>query len=150
MNQILIRKATIHDLNSLAILFDGYRVFYEKSSDISLARDFLKARIENNESTIFVAVINERLVAFTQLYPIFSSVSAKRLLLLNDLYVYPDHRNQRIASLLLERAKQYAIDIGAKGLTLETGKDNPAQKLYERLGWKQDQGYLHYYINVES
>jgi hypothetical protein len=50
-----LRLATLKDLDELALLFDAYRVFYQKPSDIEAARAFLQARIENNESTIFIA-----------------------------------------------------------------------------------------------
>ena len=32
-----------------------------------------------------------------------------------------------------------------KGLALETAKANPAQRLYEKLGWKKDLEHLHYF-----
>ncbi len=44
----------------------------------------------------------------------------------------------------MNHAKQYAINQNSKGLTLETSIDNPAQKLYERLGWKKDSDVFHY------
>lgn len=147
MHEILIKKATLQDLDSLTLLFDGYRVFYKQESDHKAARAFLQERLENEDSIIFVASINDNLVGFTQLYFTFSSVSVSRVLILNDLYVYPDHRNQSIASTLMRHAQAYTKEIGAKGLILETGKDNPAQKLYERLGWTKDEN-IHYYINV--
>lgn len=40
-----IRKATIQDLLQLSELFDQYRVFYHKESDIPAAEKFLKERI---------------------------------------------------------------------------------------------------------
>lgn len=149
MHKILIRRATLEDLDELALLFDGYRMFYGQESDHPSARDFLEERLQKDESVIFIAMINDSYVGFTQLYPMFSSVSMARLLVLNDLYVYPSHRNQKIASSLMLRAQEYAQEINAKGLTLETGKDNPAQHLYEKLGWIKDEEYLHYFINVK-
>ena len=47
------RRATIKDLSELAQLFDKYRVFYHKESDVNGATDFLKQRIENDESVIY-------------------------------------------------------------------------------------------------
>jgi|TARA_R110002020_G_scaffold447851_1_gene660320 GNAT superfamily N-acetyltransferase len=81
---------------------------------------------------------------FTQLYPSFSSVSTQRTYILNDLYVSEVHRNKGIGEALMERAKQFAISEGAKGITLETEVNNPAQHLYERLGWKKDDDKFHY------
>ena len=68
----------------------------------------------------------------------------QRVFILNDLYVAQEARGKGIGEALLIKAQQFAINQEAKGLTLETATDNPAQKLYERLGWKKDKEILHY------
>ena len=52
------RKAVLSDLPQLAELFDQYRIFYHKASDIPAATNFLSERIENQDSEIFVAEEN--------------------------------------------------------------------------------------------
>ena len=47
-----IYSASIAQLDALALLFDAYRVFYRKKSDVKGAKDFLKARIEQKQSVI--------------------------------------------------------------------------------------------------
>lgn len=134
------RKALLSDLEPLAELFNGYRVFYEKESDIDGAKQFLKERITNNESEIFVCEVAEgKLAGFTQLYPIFSSTQMKRVWLLNDLFVNPDFRGNGISVGLIDCAKQLARDTNAAGLSLETGKSNTiGNKLYPRTGFVLD------------
>ena len=79
------RTANINDLEQVSILFDDYRVFYEKPTDVEASKHFISERIKNHESIIIVAEAeNGNLVGFTQLYPIFSSTRLKRLWLLND------------------------------------------------------------------
>ncbi|WP_394331184.1 GNAT family N-acetyltransferase [Chryseobacterium luteum] len=65
------RKAAIEDLDQLADLFDQYRVFYHKESDIPAAGNFLRERLENKDSEIFVAEEDGKLIGFVQLYPLF-------------------------------------------------------------------------------
>ena len=48
-------KATLTDLDELAELFNLYRVFYKKESNVAAGKAFLKERITQNESEIFVA-----------------------------------------------------------------------------------------------
>ena len=55
---MLTRKATLEDLPQLSNLFDQYRSFYHKESDIEGAENFLKERLENQDSEIFVAEEN--------------------------------------------------------------------------------------------
>ena len=140
-----IIQATIDHLDVLVPLFDGYRVFYKQPSNIKKAEQFLKERLLKKESILFIAFDdNSNAMGFTQLYPIFSSVSMRRLHVLNDLYVDSTFRSKGIGQALLEYTKEYIVTINGKGLVLETAKDNPAQHLYERLGWKLDSGTLHY------
>lgn len=144
-------RATSQHLEQLIALFDAYRVFYKQSSDIEAARKFLAERFQKNDSVIFIAISSEeQLVGFTQLYPSFSSVSMQRTYILNDLYVASEARKQGIGEALLEHAKQFAIHQGSKGLMLETAVENPAQKLYKRLGWKKDIGVQHYTWEIQS
>jgi ribosomal protein S18 acetylase RimI-like enzyme len=142
---ITIRRATIQDIEAIAALFNAYRVFYEQVSDIDKARAFLEARLTQNQSVIFLAEKTGRAVGFTQLYPIFSSVSMQEMYLLNDLYVDVNERKQGIGEQLLVAAQELVRVNGFKGLSLETASDNPAQKLYERLGWQKDDEFYHYF-----
>ena len=62
------------------------------------------------------AVAIDQALGFMQLYPSFSSVSLKRLWVLNDLFVRPSVRRGGVARRLLERARAWAVETGAKGL----------------------------------
>ncbi|MDF2958823.1 MAG: hypothetical protein K0S39_558 [Paenibacillus sp.] len=93
----------------------------------------------------------KRITGFTQLYPVFSSISMKRSLILNDLFVKEEYRKQGIAQLLLDEAKNYAKQMNAKGLELCTAIDNErARRLYERNGFVQDQEFFHYFLSVKD
>lgn len=131
-----IRKADFNDLEALALLFDQYRIFYEKQSDVSGARNFLSQRMDNSESVIFVAVKNDGLVGFTQLYPLFSSTRMQRLWLLNDLYVVESSRGRGISKALINAAKQMAKETESCGILLETAKTNMiGNQLYPHCGF---------------
>lgn len=131
------RKATIQDLPQLALLFDQYRVFYHKESDIPAAESFLKERIEKADSEIFVAEREGDLVGFVQLYPLFSSTRMKRYWLLNDLFVNENYRGKGFSKELIEETKELAKSTDACGVLLETGKSNDVgNKLYPSCGFE--------------
>ena len=131
------RKATIQDVQQLSELFDQYRVFYHKDSDIPAAEKFLTERIENKDSEIFVAEIEGKLVGFVQLYPLFSSTRMKRYWLLNDLYVNENYRGKGFSKELIEESKELAKSTGAAGILLETGKSNDiGNQLYPACGFE--------------
>jgi GNAT superfamily N-acetyltransferase len=145
---IRIVRAEPKDLEDVIPLFDGYRQFYGQRSDLAAARAFVGERIERHESVIFVAYRTpDGPVGFTQLYPSFSSVSLKALWILNDLFVRSDVRHGGVGRALLERARQHAIETGAKGLVLSTGVTNEsAQTLYESCGWQRDEEFFQYHL----
>lgn len=139
----------VEQLEALSALFDQYRVFYEQSSDLEAARTFLRERFQNRDSVIFATCENGQLVGFTQLYPSFSSVSMKRIWILNDLFVAATHRRKGIARLLMETAKQYAQETGAVRIVLATKISNmSAQALYESLGYARDEEFYHYSLRL--
>lgn len=133
----MTRKANIQDVRQLSELFDQYRVFYHKDSDIPAAENFLKERIGKEDSEIFVAENDGKLVGFVQLYPLFSSTRMKRYWLLNDLYVNENHRGKGYSKQLIEEAKELAKSTDACGILLETGKSNDiGNKLYPACGFE--------------
>jgi len=140
-----ILKATGKHIDLLIPLFNGYRIFYKQPDNPDKAEAFLKERFLQNDSVIFMAFSSEgKAIGFTQLYPSFSSVSLQRTYILNDLFVSEENRGTGVGEALLNRAKQFAKEENSKGLTLETEINNPAQHLYERLGWKKDIRSFHY------
>jgi len=145
-----ITKATLEDIETITVLFDLYRQFYEQTSDTDSAKKFLEERIRKNESVIFLAMEdndNNSGIGFVQLYPAFSSVSMKRIWILNDLYVSEDHRKKGVAEALIMASKELAEETNAKGLVLETHNSNhSAQKLYDKIGFKKDNEHFYYYL----
>lgn len=142
---IRIITATQFHLDEVLPLFDEYRVFYKQASDSEGARKFLLERFLNEESVIFLALDKGRGIGFTQLYKSFSSVSMQAVFILNDLFVVRSHRNKGVGTKLLSRAQRYCLEKKCKGLAIETAVDNPAQHLYERMGWEKDSQCFHYF-----
>lgn len=132
-----IRTASLNDIPQVADLFDQYRVWYKKESDLAGAIKFLTTRLQKEESIIFVAENEDQgLTGFTQLYPVFSSTRMKRLWLLNDLFVHPDYRGQGISKQLIAAAQEHCRATNGCGVLLETGIDNDiGNQLYPRTGF---------------
>ena len=147
---VSIRRAASTDLDALAVLFDAYRVFYEKESDPEGARRFLEDRLRKNDSVVFLAFDKDgKALGFTQLYPLYSSVRMRSIWLLNDLYVAPEARRRGVGHALMMRAQKFAAETGAAGLELATAKDNfPAKSVYHDLGWELDTQFDHYSFTV--
>lgn len=142
----MIRLATLQDLESLTLIFEKYRDFYKKQGDYEGAKSFLKERISNNQSVIYIAEADGKTIGFTQLYPLFSSTRMKKLWLLNDLYVEEEYRKKGISIALIDKAKELCRETGACQLSLETSKTNMVgNNLYPKTDFQLDTESNFYY-----
>lgn len=137
MNGIEIKLASTNDVIKIEPIFSLYREFYGMEKDIQRTIDFIRERLEGNESILLYAERNGNIVGFTQLYATFSSASLKKAYLLNDLYIIESERNRGIARLLINKSIEIAESEGCVRVSLSTAKDNPAQILYEKMGFKE-------------
>jgi GNAT superfamily N-acetyltransferase len=146
MSNISIRQAVFSDLGELAALFDLYRVFQGKESNIAAARSFLQARFDHGESVVFIAHEGSTPLGFAQLYPSYSSTALARVFILNDLFVHENGRRKGVASKLLAALEGYAWAHGAARVTLNVTMENlPGQQLYEAQGWSKDAQFFMYH-----
>ena len=119
-----IRQAGIIDLSRLSDLFDQYRQFYRQPENIKAATDFVKQRLQQQDSVFFIALTRQGEGAgFLQLYPSFSSVAMRNVWILNDLYVSELHRNSGVATKLINAAKAFSLETKAMAIKLATAKD---------------------------
>lgn len=140
-----IKTATIKDLNVVTNLFSKYRQFYKQDLNITAERDFMKQRLENKDSIIYIAYVEDEAAGFTQLYPVFSSVAMKRTYILNDLYVNEKHRKLGVAQALINKSYELCEEEDARYLTLQTAPDNEkAQQLYKKMGMVHDVAFLRF------
>jgi ribosomal protein S18 acetylase RimI-like enzyme len=146
---IEIRRAVPSDVEMLAPLFDAYRRFYGRPTDLPLARRFLAERLTRGESVVLFAVDAETPCGFTQLYPLFSSLRCRPIWMLSDLFVAPERRRAGAGRRLMEAAHAFARAQGAASIELDTAHTNSAaQALYESLGYERDLEFRHYVLSL--
>lgn len=139
-------KATLNDLDSITEVFNLYRLFQKQESDVDGARAFIKERLTNEESVIFIAFDGHDPIGIAQLFPSFSSVSMQRIWVLNDLYVKENVRGNGFGEKLIRKSIAFAEETDAKGLLLETADDNvKAQKLYKRIGFMRETNHFYFF-----
>jgi ribosomal protein S18 acetylase RimI-like enzyme len=142
--KLTIARATLKDAAEVGRLFDLYRQFYQQPANVEAATAFLRARLERNESTVFVARDETgKALGFAQLYPLFCSVALKPQWLLYDLYVLPEARRAGVARALLDRCRELGVETASHALFLETAHTNTsAQRLYESAGWQREAQFV--------
>ncbi|HLD66606.1 MAG TPA: GNAT family N-acetyltransferase [Pseudomonas sp.] len=148
-----IVQATLEHLDLLTPLFVIYREFYGERAFPDSSRKFLETRLRRKESVIYLALADDedRLMGFCQLYPSYSSLSLKRVWILNDIYVAEDARRQLVADRLLQTAKKMAKETQAVRMRVATSRDNDvAQKVYESIGFVEDEQFKNYVLPIND
>lgn len=136
---IYIRKAEISDIDALVELMDYL---------LSLEGDFpnlekqqkkgFRMLIESNSSEIFVAVLDEKVVAMCCLHRHISTVQGGYTGVVEDVVVGRDYGEMGIASMLMEYLENYAKKAGMTRLQLMVDRDNiPAISLYKKHHWSE-------------
>ena len=149
-----IIKATLEHLDLLAPLFIKYREFYGELPYPDSSREFLEKRLTRDESVIYLAMPiddDKKVLGFCQLYPSYSSLSLKRVWILNDIYVAEDARRQLVADNLIRTAKKMAKETNAVRMRVSTSSNNEvAQKTYESIGFKEDTEFKNYVLPISD
>ncbi len=150
MTTFKTRRANLADINKVAPLFDAYRQFYEQEANLEFAKEFISARLNNNESIIFITEDEtQNALGFCQIYPSFCSVICAPIYVLYDLFVSPNSRKSGLGKMLLEQAREHAKANGIPRMDLTTAKTNlSAQSLYESLDWVRDEVFYAYNKSV--
>ncbi|MDH1140089.1 GNAT family N-acetyltransferase, partial [Pseudomonas mosselii] len=149
-----IIQATLEHLDLLTPLFVKYREFYGQLPYPDSSRAFLEKRLKRKESIIYLALPDDgddRLLGFCQLYPSFSSLSLKRVWILNDIYVAEDSRRMLVADNLMREAKKMAKQSNAVRMRVSTSSDNEvARKTYESMGFRKDTEFENYILPISQ
>jgi GNAT superfamily N-acetyltransferase len=148
-----VRAATADDLDALLGLIADYQRFYAGTarSDDHNARFFARFLAPSDVGLLVLATAGADAVpaGYTCLYWTFSSVSATDVVLLNDLYVRPEHRGTGAGEALIAAAVAVGRERGASHVRWWTALDNRrAQRLYERVG-AQRSAWFEYEISLD-
>lgn len=149
-----IIKAKLEHLDLLTPMFVKYREFYGQLPYPDSSRSFLEKRLQRDESVIYLALPDDddnKLLGFCQLYPSYSSLSLKRVWILNDIYVAEDSRRMLVADHLMREAKKMAKDTNAVRMRVSTRSNNDtAHKTYESIGFREDTEFKSYILPINQ
>jgi GNAT superfamily N-acetyltransferase len=146
-----ITTVTEADLDDLLPLMRGYCDFYEVApSDealLALSRSLI-ADPDAEGVQLLARDDGHRAVGFATVYWSWSTLSASRHAIMNDLFVVPDARGTGVAEALIDACRDRAAGHHATSLGWQTAKDNfRARKVYERVGGRREE-WLDYSLEV--
>jgi len=143
---VIVSPVTEKDLGELLPLMRAYCDFYgvRPSDEQLLALSRALIADPAREGIQFIARREEGgpAVGFATVFWSWSTLSAARLAVMNDLYVSEAARGTGAAEALIAACAGAARTHGAKTLSWQTAKDNyRAQAVYERVGGRRSEWY---------
>ena len=149
-DELQIKFAQPEDCEKISEVFNMYRQFYKKESNIEACKNYIHERLSNNEAHILYIENEKECIGMTQLYTTFDSLELSKKIILYDLYVRSEYRNKGIGRMLMNAAKRFAEEKGVTSVELSTAITNKnAQSLYESLNYQRDTEYYDYYLQIK-
>jgi GNAT superfamily N-acetyltransferase len=144
----VIATVTEADFPDLLPLMRGYCDFYEVDpSDeelLALSRELI-ASPELDGVQLIARDEEGRAVGFATIFWTWSTLSASRIAVMNDLFVSTDARGGGVADALIDACVECARERGATSLDWQTARDNErARKVYDRVGARVDDRWVDY------
>jgi GNAT superfamily N-acetyltransferase len=138
-----VATVTEDDLDDLLPLMRGYCDFYRASPSDDQLLALSRSLLADADCEGFQLLARDdagRPLGFATVYWSWSTLSAARIGVMNDLFVVPEGRGTGVAETLIEECRVRARGRGAVRLTWQTAKDNlRAQAVYERVGGRREE-----------
>ena len=146
-----INRVEAADVSELLVLMRAYCDFYEVSSPdedlLAIARALIADPVHEGVQLI-ARDCTGRAVGFATVYWSWSTTSACRIGVMNDLFVAADARGRGIAERLIDACRAECSARGARQLAWQTAPDNlRAQAVYDRVGATREQ-WVDYWLAV--
>lgn len=140
------------DLGDLLGLMRSYCDFYGVSPTdenlIALSKELIQHPSEGMQ--LICREKSGNAVGFATVFWTWSTLSASRVGVMNDLFVVPEARGTGVADALIERCASECRAKGANELVWQTALDNArAQAVYDRIGAVRS-NWLDYSLAVKS
>ena len=147
-----IEKASADDLDDLNGLLRAYCDFYEVAPSDADLRALSQSLIDRPDEGLQLICRNHSgsAVGFATIFWSWSTLSAQRIGVMNDLYVVDEERGKGLADRLIESCVEACKSRGATQLVWQTALDNArAQTVYERVGGVSSK-WLDYSLPVDA
>ena len=147
-----IKAVDERDLDELLPLMRGYCEFYEvapSDADLLAMSRVLIDDPEREGLQLIARDADGKAVGFATIFWTWTTLSASRLGVMNDLFVAPDARGGGIADALIEACAEHCRRRGIESLEWQTANDNHrAQAVYDRIGGEKSERWLDYSLAV--
>ena len=146
-----IATVTVEDLAELLPLVSDYCGFYGVQPRREALEALSRALIADPEQAgaqLIARGGRRSPVGFATVFWSWSTLSAHRVGIMNDLFVVPEARGAGVGAALIDASRGLCREHGARALEWQTAPDNDrAQALYERVGARREE-WIDYSLDV--
>ncbi len=147
----MIATVTEADLPELLPLIRGYCDFYEVAPSDEALLALARVLIEDPDQGLQLVARDHggTVIGFATVFWTWSTLSAARLGVMNDLFVTEGARGTGAAESLIAACAERCRERGATELAWQTAHTNQrAQAVYDRIGARRDERWLDYSLGV--
>ena len=134
----MIREIKLKDKEQWEKLYKGYAVFYKVEMNYQILKsvcDWLNDK--NHELKGIGYEIDGKIVGLAHYRKLLSPLKGKYIGYLDDIFVEPEYRSQKIGKKLLNKIKEISKANGWNLVRWQTDEDNfTAKKLYDKVATK--------------
>ncbi len=149
----MIARITEDDLPELLPLMRGYCDFYEAApsdEDLLALTRALLASPDHHGAQLIARDGAGRAIGFATVYWSWSTLKAREIGVMNDLFVAEEARGGGVAEALVAECVELCRQRGAVQLGWQTAKDNlRAQAVYQRVGAQREE-WIDYSLPVPT
>ena len=134
----MIREIQLKDKKQWEKLYRGYANFYKvEMNDQILQTVWNWLNDKNHELKCISYEIDEKIVGLAHYRKLLSPLKGKYIGYLDDIFVDPEYRSQKIGKKLLNEIKEISKANGWNLVRWQTDEDNlTAKKLYDKVATK--------------
>ena len=152
MRSVAIRPAEASDAATIVHLVCELAAFEGLTDQVRMtAQDVLRDGFgARPHFECLLAEIGGHAVGMALYFTTYSTFEGRPNLYVEDLYLAEAARGRGVGRLLLGRLAAVALERGCRRLDLAVLDWNPARRFYERLGFRQQHGWLPYRLSGEA
>ncbi len=135
-----IKQATENDLDIIHSLILELATYEKRPEDFTATKEALhKALFETQSAIVLLAYMNEEVIGYAMLYPIFASFAAKSMMHLEDMYLKETYRGQGLGSAFMKAICSYVLANHYEGLEWSSLDWNvSSHAFYKAIGAKEE------------
>ena len=133
---MIVRPLRTEDREQWQPLWDGYNLFYERPNLPADITEVTWDRFFDPGEPVFAAVaeVDGKVVGLVHYLYHRSTTMIEDVCYLQDLFTAPEARGHGVGRALIDFVYGEAAKAGSRRVYWNTHEDNPARKLYDRVG----------------